>query len=235
MSIENTSCRVSYSGNDVTTDFATTFAFLAAAHLVVKTSTDGGTTWTTLTLDADYSVSGAGDPEPGGTVTMGAAPASGTTLRIERHTPITQEAVLQTSGPLPSKTIIQAFDKLTMIAQEARRDIDDLTAGGALPVAMEGQLISKLFSTQERIEDSYPLDVACSGTPTGVQIFRIEDLTNPDGVEPDTVEGDEIQKDFGTPDWGAPTNGGFTIGFIPGLEPLHDYRVTFLVLTQAVS
>lgn len=219
MPLANTSCRVDYDGNDVATDFATTFAFLEPAHLVVELSEDDGATWVTKTLDDDYDVAGDGDPEPGGTVTMHTAPATGETLRIERRTPITQQSDLQTSGSLPVKTLIAAFDKLTMICQELARDLADALAGvvGSTYAAIR---VTDTFTVLNPLESTFPRVVAVGAAPVTAQIGRIQNNTDPTEVldQPPSLA------------W-SPSGNSISVKRINGLTVGDSYTVTFEVRT----
>jgi hypothetical protein len=122
MAITSTTAKASYAGNGSATEFPTTFKFLNDEHVVcVLTNTDGEDT--TLELDTDYSVSGAGDDE-GGTVTFPAESseystlASGETLTIYRDVPLTQETDWENSDEIDVEEIEAADDKLTMICQQ---------------------------------------------------------------------------------------------------------------------
>lgn len=219
MPLANTQSQVTYAGNGVTTDFPTTFAFLGEADLLVEQRTGAGA-WSTKVRGVDYTVDGAGDAEPGGTVEMTVAPPIGDQLRITRNTPQTQAAELQTSGPLPSRTIIQAADKLTMEVQELDRRVDSLEAGTA-SVTLNASKVQDTFVVAEPVENSFPRNVACVGTPSMVLIGLVEDLTDPA----------LSQYGLGLPDISARAVNQFTVRHIPGLTPGHNTRITYLVLT----
>lgn len=122
MTVSSQTSRVSYAGNGSTTAFAVSFYFLADSHLkVILRAADGSETVKTLTTD--YTVSGAGNPS-GGTVTMLAAPASGTTLVIVRNVPLTQETDYQANDDFPAESHERALDKLTMEVQQLQEQVD---------------------------------------------------------------------------------------------------------------
>lgn len=218
MTVENTACSVSYAGNDVRVDFPTTFRFLEEEHLVVETSDDDGETWTTLVLGDGYEVDGAGDDEPGGTVTTTDPVETGTTLRITRETPRTQLNVFQTTGPLPAATIETSFDKLTMIAQE-QDALREAAEAGAVPVDLDPEVVTDTFVAQEPIEDTFPRNVACAGTPAGVVLIDLKNLTTPteELVTDGLVRGPFVA-------------GQFTVNHLEGLTPGQQYRAKYLVL-----
>ena len=116
MTISTTDSRISYIGNDVTTEFAVPFRFLTNEDLVVVSVSAAGVE-TINVLTTDYTITGAGD-DAGGTVTMIVAPASNTRLVIYRDTVIVQETDYISGDPFPAETHERALDRLTMIAQE---------------------------------------------------------------------------------------------------------------------
>lgn len=104
-----------YAGAGTTGPFVVDFPFLEDGHLrVVKTDTDGVDT--VLTLNVDYTVSGAGGSS--GTVTLTDPLAVGEMLTIVRSVPVTQEADYVPNDPFPAQSHERALDKLTMIAQQ---------------------------------------------------------------------------------------------------------------------
>lgn len=116
MTVTSTTSRVSYTGNGSTTIFSVPFYFLANSHLAVTVvDTYGGIT--TLVLNTDYTVSGAGNTS-GGSITCTTAPAFGTTVLITRNVPATQETDYQSNDPFPAATHEAALDKLTMLVQQ---------------------------------------------------------------------------------------------------------------------
>lgn len=148
MTVTTTSSRISYAGNGSTTAFSVPFYFLAAADLVVIRTTTAGVQ-TTLVLNTDYTVSGAGVPS-GGTVTCTAAPALGQSLVIFRAPAETQTTDYQPNDPFPAETHERALDKLTMIAQRLKdlisrsltlSDGDTSSASTQLPSPASNQLI----------------------------------------------------------------------------------------------
>lgn len=218
MSITNTARKVSYAANGVLTAFATTFRFLEQEHLVVEVMPSGGS-FATKALGVDYTVTGE-DANAGGTVTFLVAPANGSTVRITRVTARTQETTFRNAGQSTFSPILheRALDKLTMIAQEDADDIDTLQAGGTT-VVLTPQVVSTTLTPAEPVENSFPLNVNCSGTPVGVFLMRIENLTDGTSLPAEGLR------------WGLPIAGQFTVDWIEGLEPGKDYRFTFWVLT----
>lgn len=217
MTVENTAVSVTYDGDGSGTYYPTTFKFLADAHLVVETSANGGTTWVTKTLGADYSVLGAGAAEPGGAVIMTVAVASGSKLRIKRRTPRTQLNSFRTTGPLPVATIEASFDKLTMIAQEDAAFIAALEAGttGSTYTATR---VTDTFTVLDPLELTFPRTVAAGVAPVTVIIGRIENLDQPGEVldQPPSLA------------W-SPSGTNFVVHRVNGLTPGDAYRIKYEV------
>lgn len=117
MTLSTISNKVSYSFSSTSiTAFTIPFFFIENADIsaILRDSTDTETTWT---LTTDYTVSGAGD-ESGGTLTAINPLSAGDTLVIKRVEQFTQPSDLPTAGPLPSGTLEEGLDRLTMLAQQ---------------------------------------------------------------------------------------------------------------------
>lgn len=106
-----------YVGNGVTTQFPYTFRVFKKSDLVV-TVLDLSQNMTTLILDTDYTVSGAGG-YTGGNVTLSTPLTSGWKISITRVLPVTQETDLRNQGKFFAEVHEDAFDKLTMLIQRA--------------------------------------------------------------------------------------------------------------------
>lgn len=122
MTVSSTTRSAIYAGNGATTAFAVPFYFLASADLRVVLKSAGGVE-TVQTLISHYTVAGAGNPA-GGTVTMVAAPATGTTLAILRAVAVLQQTDFTPTDPLPAETLETALDRLTMIGQQIDEKTD---------------------------------------------------------------------------------------------------------------
>lgn len=110
-----------YAGAGTTGPFTVGFRFLDNSHLqVIRTDSLGVNT--TLTLNVDYSVSGAGADT--GTVTLASALAVGNQLTIIRNVPFTQEADYVENDSFPAESHEMALDKLTMETQQLKEAQD---------------------------------------------------------------------------------------------------------------
>lgn len=138
MTVTTTGYRKAFSGNGVTTAFATDFVFLAETELVVTLVASDGTE-TVQTITTNYTVTG-GDGSTG-TVNMITAPASGETLVIERDTTTTQLIDFVDNDPFPAETAEQGFDRAMLVVQEIvgqfnrtlRQPVGDTADIGRLP------------------------------------------------------------------------------------------------------
>jgi hypothetical protein len=122
MTISNTASKAVYTGDGSTTRFdvkdgSQGIYFKLSTDLVVTLRTDS--TVTTQTEGLHYTVTGAGSDT--GYITFLTAPTSGYEVRIERHTPLTQDLDLSAGGSFSPDNIESAFDKLTRIAQDLSR------------------------------------------------------------------------------------------------------------------
>ncbi len=122
MSISSTTDRVTYSGNGSTTAFAFAYKFFSNSDLVVKTKVNSTGVETTQTITTHYTVTGAGE-DAGGTVTFVTAPASGVTVIIIRDMAATNDMSLTENGKVPSDTLVEQTDRLTMLAQRSKNQI----------------------------------------------------------------------------------------------------------------
>ncbi|HCM9501965.1 hypothetical protein L8P89_00490 [Enterobacter roggenkampii] len=106
-----------YTGNGVTTAFPYTFRIFKKTDLVVQT-VDTSNNTNTLTVDVDYTVTGAGG-YAGGNVVLSTALANGWKIGISRKLPAVQETDLRNQGKFFAEVHEDAFDYLTMLVQQA--------------------------------------------------------------------------------------------------------------------
>lgn len=119
MTISRNAASASYTGNGTTAIFPVPFYFLADADLKVTRKTAAGVV-SVLTLNSDYTVSGAGN-QAGGSVTLVTAPLGGSPpdqIFIERNVQAVQETEYPDNGIFPAASHEKALDRLTMLAQQ---------------------------------------------------------------------------------------------------------------------
>lgn len=113
-----------YSGNDVTVTFSFAFKVFAAADVQVIL-TDSTDTESVLTLTTDYTVTlnGNQDTNPGGSVTLLVAPATGEKLTVTSDQASYQSVNLANQGGFYPEVINNQLDKLAINIQQCERDI----------------------------------------------------------------------------------------------------------------
>lgn len=124
MSLTNLTTKQTYECDGIKTVFEYPFKIWDKTWLqVVKTDTTDGSE-TVLTVDVDYTVSGAGD-EAGGDVTLLiAAPSSDFKITVERVPPLKQQASYTETDKFPAKTHEYALDKIVMMCQYLKSLVD---------------------------------------------------------------------------------------------------------------
>lgn len=127
MTISSTTNRVSASGNGVTTAFSFPHPYRASTDLRVIVRTNSTLADSLKTEGVDYTVSGTADTNTGGfssgTVNFSVAPASGTTVIINRQVPLTSsyDPTAGASDTAPNRE--GAIDRLTLALQGIRERI----------------------------------------------------------------------------------------------------------------
>lgn len=115
MTVQTTSVSSpTYPGNGVATQFPTVFMFYDNAQVVpVLIDSDGLET----DMTTGFVVSGA-TLDNGGTVTTAVPVPSGSSIRIDRRTPLTQEVDVRNLGNFAPRVHMEAWDRLAMQVQE---------------------------------------------------------------------------------------------------------------------
>lgn len=134
--------RADCTGTGAITPIPINFPFAAATDLIVY-QLDTSNVQTTLTLNVDYTVAGAGTTS--GTVTPVAAIPSGYHWTVLREVDLTQETDIRNQGAYYPEIIEDALDKLTDITQQLSERMDRAviaqttsTSTYALPVGQLG-------------------------------------------------------------------------------------------------
>ena len=121
MAVQSATSRIQYAGNNSTsTSYAVPFVFLENSHLQAIARTSAGVeSAVTLTNHT-----GAGDVN-GGTVRTAVAVPATSTLTIFREVPATQTTTYAEGGDFPAASHERALDKLTQIAQQLKRGVEN--------------------------------------------------------------------------------------------------------------
>lgn len=106
-------------GDGVSTVFSVPFRFFAASDLLVFVSDAAGNDGAPLTLNVDYTVTGAGDAD-GGAVTFAVAPPAGRKVMRQRDVVPLQVARFVENDGFPAATHEMVLDSVTAAAQDAR-------------------------------------------------------------------------------------------------------------------
>jgi len=137
-------------GNDATTVFPFAFKVFAAADLRVVRLVVASGIETDLVLDVGYSVTlnANQDLDPGGSITLTTPLATGFTLTITSNVAALQSMVLTNNGGFYPSVINDAFDKITIIAQQLIESVSrslklpiSSTANATLPGPVANNLI----------------------------------------------------------------------------------------------
>jgi hypothetical protein len=231
VSITATASSASFDGNDVATDFPLPFRFLEDNDLLVQLTDDGGVTYTTLVLDDDYTLDGAGPDdgtgtEEGGTLTLtGGALATGSSLVVTRTTDQTQSKTFQPQGDFSPIQYSRMVDKLTLIVQELTRRLAVLESLGELVNVTDladGVDVNAELETLDPIEDSFPFVIAVAGGNAAKQaLFRLEDIDDDEDFNSEAFAVNWLP---------GPGANEITVRFITGLKPSNFYTVHARVL-----
>lgn len=136
-----------YSGDGTTTAFAFSFKVFEKTDLLVITTTSSVNTELTYGTGYTVTLNGDQDNSPGGTVTLTAALASGSTLKITSNVPATQSVSLQNQGGFYPKVITNALDRLTALVQQIMQGVAQFGTLVADTVSVKTEVVSTSIST----------------------------------------------------------------------------------------
>lgn len=134
-----------YAGDGLAHTFPFAWPLLAADHLVVELTAGGVTT--PLVRGVDYLLNWIGAGATGSVrlvyydagTPVNKPPAFGETVTVSRAVPIAQETNLRRGHAMKPEVVERALDRLTMIDQQAERDLDEHAAdhlpGGSRAIA----------------------------------------------------------------------------------------------------
>lgn len=141
MTVQNTSIRKAQAfGGGSNTAFPFSFKVFAASDLLVTYMTTSNVE-STLALGVDYAVSLNSNQEtsPGGTVTIGVAPTSGTTITISSALSYTQNLSLSNPGYLYLSSLNDALDRIVILTQQL---YEQVSRSLKIPISGIGSLTS---------------------------------------------------------------------------------------------
>lgn len=115
MAIEQLYTPDRYSGDGTQTEFPVSFVFHSVSWLRVTLTTGGVDTELANGTDFSGAIASGG---VGGSVTLNAAPASGTTITVWMDVPRTQPSVLPSTGYFDLKTLERMLDRATLQIQQ---------------------------------------------------------------------------------------------------------------------
>lgn len=121
MTVQTTNSREEYAGNGVTVTFPIPFKFMSDDSIVVKVGP--AENLVTLALNTDYTLTGAGQ-DSGGSLVLNVAPPLGEGVIVSRSTDMLQSRDYVQHDNFPAESHEEAIDKLTMLSQEQRRDVE---------------------------------------------------------------------------------------------------------------
>lgn len=141
-----------YVGTGSTGPFSFSFKVFEASDLLVVKVNNSTSIETTLTLTTDYTVSLNADQNsnPGGTITLVAALASGYNMVISSQVEYLQETDLTNQGGFYPEVITDTLDKLTILTQQLKGEVD---RSAKLPITSTADADS-LVADIVRIADS---------------------------------------------------------------------------------
>ncbi len=148
MTISSAVNKIAYTANGTSKDFTVPFYFIYKSDLKVYRMNEN--VQELLTLDTDYTVTGAPELSDGsiykngGTVVMTAMPAAGTQFIILREVPLTQEADYQEGSTFPAALHELALDKLTMAVQQLKEKSDRAVTVDMFSEADPSELVNEI-------------------------------------------------------------------------------------------
>lgn len=130
MSVTSTTAAVSHTGNGVADTFSFPFKVFDETDLYVQEYLIATGALTALALTTDYTVSLTDGGDGGGEVTLVAGPLPATKkLIIQRLLSYTQETDFIENDNMPAESIEDSLDKLTMLVQQLKEELDRALLG----------------------------------------------------------------------------------------------------------
>jgi hypothetical protein len=156
MALSTTASRVQYLGDGSTTVFTITFEFPQDTDLQVFSTVIATGVSTTLVLNVDYTLLGAGIGT-GGTITMTVAPANTVRITIARIVDLVQASVYNEDADFPVKVVEGDFDYSMMTLQQQQ---DLLNRSFQIPITDPTGTIINIPNSVERANKVLSFDGA---------------------------------------------------------------------------
>lgn len=216
-----------YTGNGATVAFPFGFKVFDQTDIVV-TATDADGIESTLSLTTHYTVSLNVDQDasPGGTVTMVTAPTAGHLRTITSDVPELQAVALTNMGGFYPAVINAALDRLTILAQQLREEVDRAVKTGVSSSTDPDVLVASLLAAQVAAANSAA--AAASSAAAAAAAVPSGSL----GYTPVNKTGDTMSGNLALPGINVNGSGVITalgaaatkaVGVSPGMVPLWDY------------
>lgn len=142
MTVQTNTNVASFNGDGANKVFPIGYKFNSAADLVITLIDDEAKTTQILTLNSDFTVTGAVDEE-GGVVTLVVAPTAVQRLKVTRVVDILQLTDLRNQGKFYAEIHEDVFDLLIMIDQQQQTEIDDANTKSDEAVATANEANAK--------------------------------------------------------------------------------------------
>lgn len=167
----------SYYGNAATVNFAFTFKVLAASDLGVYVA------GVRQTLNADYSVSGAGS-DSGGTVTFVTPPGNTFLVSLIREMSVTRSTDYQQTGDFNADTVNPDFDRAILLLQDVHTQLGRTLRLPADEVGVMPELPARadrvgMYGAYDALGD--PIASAGTGADAGLRTDLASTLMSNDG------------------------------------------------------
>jgi len=131
----------------LTTSGGDSIGYLEPAHIKVRTSADGGNTWTGLSLNTDYVFA---SPATSIVLTVGAA--AGTLVDIQRQTPMEDDYIDFQAGSLLTASQLNTFDTWQLYIDQELYDRGGLGTGSLASTDDLPEGVTNLYYTDARVE-----------------------------------------------------------------------------------
>ena len=108
----------------LTTAGGLSIGYLKQEHIQVRSSVDGGSNWTNLSLNSDYVFA-----DPATSIVLNTGATLGTLYDISRHTPLEDDYIDFQAGSLLTAAQLNEFDTWQLFIDQELKDLVDDTAG----------------------------------------------------------------------------------------------------------